>query len=68
MGSFACPHYDTTKDGCLRLKTDCVPGRRGCVLHGKSVFAFSAEERIREREKEKKSKPSVRRRLTSPRG
>ncbi len=60
MGSFACPHYDTAKDGCLRLKTDCVPGRRGCVLRGKSVFAFSAEERVREREKEK-TKPSGRR-------
>ncbi|MCX6898417.1 MAG: hypothetical protein NT105_06925 [Verrucomicrobia bacterium] len=62
MGSFACPHYDTAKDGCLRLKTDCVPGRRGCVLRDKSVFAFSAEERVRELEKEKKTKPSRRRR------
>jgi len=62
MGSFACPHYDTAKDGCLRLKTDCVPGRRGCVLRGKSVFAFAAEERVRELEKEKKAKPSRRRR------
>ena len=61
MGSFACPHYDTAKEGCLRLKTDCVPGRRGCVLCSKSVFAFSAEERVREREKEK-TKPSGRRR------
>ena len=61
MGSFACPHYDTAKDGCLRLKTDCVPGRRGCVLRGKSVFAFSAEERVREREKEK-AKPTDRHR------
>lgn len=61
MGSFACPHYDTAKDSCLRLKTDCVPGRRGCVLRGKSVFAFSAEERVRELEKKKKSKPPSRR-------
>ncbi len=62
MGSFACPHYDTAKDNCLRLKTDCVPGRRGCVLRGKSVFAFSAEERVRELEEAKKSKPPARRR------
>lgn len=61
MGSFACPHYDTAQDGCLRLKTDCVPGRRGCVLRGKSVFAFSAEERVREREKEKAKAPGRRR-------
>jgi hypothetical protein len=65
MGSFACPHYDTTKDGCLRLKADCVPGRRGCVLRGKSVFAFSAEERVRDKKAKKSGRP---RRLTSPRG
>jgi hypothetical protein len=32
------------------------------VLRGKSVFAFSAEERVREREEEKRTKPSRRRR------
>jgi hypothetical protein len=61
MGSFACPHHDVAKDTCLRLKTDCVPGRRGCVLRGKSVFAFPAGQRLREREAGKKSKPSTRR-------
>jgi hypothetical protein len=65
MGSFTYPHYDAAKDGCLRLKTDCVPGRRGCVLRGKSVFAFAAEERVREREEAKKAKPA---RFTSRRG
>ena len=60
MGSFTCPHHDAAKDSCLRLKSDCVPGRRGCVLRGKSVFAFSAEERVREREEEKKAKKGQR--------
>jgi hypothetical protein len=29
--SFPCPHFRINDDFCLRLKTDCVPGRRGCV-------------------------------------
>ena len=51
--SFSCPHYRPEDEHCLRLKTDCVPGRRGCVLEGKSVFAVPAEQRVREREEEK---------------
>ncbi len=47
MGSFSCPHYDLEHDFCMRVRTDCVPGRPGCVLCGNSVFAFPVEERIR---------------------
>lgn len=57
MSSFSCPLFDLENDYCLRLKTDCVPGRRGCVLHGKVSFVVPAEERVRERE-ESKRKPN----------
>ena len=50
--SFSCPHFDLEIDYCRLLKTDCVPGRRGCVLGSKAVFAVPAEERIRMREEE----------------
>jgi hypothetical protein len=46
--SFSCPHFCPDEDSCQRLKTDCVPGRRGCVLAGKTVFAVPVEERLRE--------------------
>jgi hypothetical protein len=36
------------------LKTDCVPGRKGCVLEGRAVFAIPVEERVRLREEEKR--------------
>jgi hypothetical protein len=49
--SFACPHFDIDRDACLRLRTDCVPGRKGCVLDG-SVFAVPVEQRLCEREQE----------------
>lgn len=48
--SFACPHFDPDRDACRLLKTDCVPGRRGCVLAG-STFAVPVEERLAERER-----------------
>lgn len=44
--SFSCPHFDLNDDRCLRLATDCVPGRRGCVLEG-ATFAVSVAERLR---------------------
>jgi hypothetical protein len=54
--SFSCPHFEPNRDACLRLKTDCVPGRPGCVLAG-SVFAVPVEQRLREREEENRRRP-----------
>jgi hypothetical protein len=51
--SFSCPHFDIERNYCLRLKTDCVPGRPGCVLVG-AVFATPVEQRLRELEEEKR--------------
>jgi len=45
----------------VRLKTDCVPGRRGCVLEGNSVFAVPVEERLRAREEENRQKAAAKR-------
>ena len=52
--SFSCPHFRPEDEACLRLKTDCVPGRPGCVLPADTVFAVPAAERIRLREEEKR--------------
>ena len=54
MSSFSCPNYEKPRDYCLRLQTDCVPGRPGCVLSGNSVFAVPVEERIRLKEEAKR--------------
>jgi hypothetical protein len=53
--SFSCPHFDINRDHCLRLKTDCVPGRRGCLLDG-STFAVPVEQRLREREEDNRQR------------
>lgn len=56
--SFSCPHFDVERDHCLRLKTDCVPGRKGCVLDVSS-FAVPAEVRVREREEENRRREAA---------
>lgn len=54
--SFSCPHFRPNDEHCLRLNTDCVPGRRGCVIGKETVFAVPAEERVRLKEEEKRQK------------
>lgn len=51
MSSFSCQFID--KDYCLRLKKDCIPGRPGCVLKGRFVFAVPIQKRIEENKKVK---------------
>ena len=51
--NFSRSHFWPDEDRGLRLKTDCVPGRLGCVLEDNAVFAVPAEQRVREREAEK---------------
>ena len=53
--SFSCPFFKPEGEHCLRLNTDCVPGRRGCVLPASTVYAVPAEERVRLKEEEKRA-------------
>ena len=41
MSGWSCPHQDG--ELCVRLKCECRPGRPGCVLKGKVVFATDDE-------------------------
>ena len=52
--SFSCPHFRPDDEHCLLLNTDCVPGRPGCVLGKKTVFAVPVEERLRACAEEKR--------------
>lgn len=57
--SFSCPHFDPNTEHCDRLDADCVPGRRGCVLGNKAVFAVPVEQRLRERAEEKRRRAAA---------
>ncbi len=63
--TFTCPHLRPEDEWCLLLSTDCVPGRRGCVMRSTSVFLVPAEERVRlaaeARREREKTAPVVRR-------
>ncbi len=54
MSSFSCPHLESETTHCIKLKVDCVPGRKGCVLNRKFQFAIPAEERIKIKKETKK--------------
>ncbi|MHB8788813.1 MAG: hypothetical protein ACYDBT_02915 [Desulfobulbaceae bacterium] len=44
--TFHCQNYDINKDACKRLKGDCIPGRRGCVLEGRVAVSEELAARI----------------------
>ncbi len=56
MSSFSCQYIDKNETFCVRLKTDCVPGRPGCVLKGRFTFAIPANKRVEENKKQKSLK------------
>ena len=44
--TFACTNYDYNTDKCQKLKTECIPGRPGCVLEGKVKLSEELQKRI----------------------
>ena len=45
--TFHCKHYAIEQDACNKLKGECVPARKGCVLEGRMVVSEELEEKIR---------------------
>ena len=52
--TFSCKNFDFNTENCIKLHTDCVPGRPGCVLIGKVKFSENIEEKLKELEARKK--------------
>ena len=46
--TFSCKNFDFNSENCMKLKTDCIPGRPGCVLEGKVKFSEVIETRLTE--------------------
>lgn len=45
--TFHCKNYDINNDKCKKLKGECVPGRKGCVLEGRVVVSEELEAKIK---------------------
>ncbi len=45
--TFHCKNYDIEDDKCNKLKGECVPARKGCVLEGRMVVSDELAEKIR---------------------
>jgi hypothetical protein len=69
--TFSCPHFDIDDGGCKKLKTECIPTRKGCVLRGKVKVGEDIERRLEALEKSTAGRRGKRRsskKLTEARG
>ena len=48
--TFHCKNYDINGDSCKKLKGECLPGRKGCVLEGRVALSEELEEKIKKLE------------------
>jgi len=46
--TFYCKNFDCNLNCCMKLNSDCIPGRPGCVLEGKVKFSEEIEERLKD--------------------
>ena len=55
--TFSCKNFDFNTNDCLKLKTDCIIGRPGCILEGRVVLSEEIEKKLKDLEgKSKKRK------------
>ncbi len=48
--TFHCQNYDINADACKKLRGECLPGRRGCVLEGRVALSEELEQKIKDLE------------------
>ena len=54
--TFSCKNFDFNTEDCLKLNSECIPGRPGCVLIGKVKFSEDLEKRLKDLETETSKK------------
>jgi len=60
--TFSCKNFDFNAENCMKLHTDCIPGRPGCVLAGKVKFSEEIEKKLQDLEVAKETRKEKRRR------
>ena len=59
--TFACKNHEFDTDTCKKLNSDCIMGRKGCVLEGKVKLTEDMEKRVLEIEDALKERIATRR-------
>jgi hypothetical protein len=54
--TFSCKNFDFNLENCMKLSTDCIPGRPGCVLVGKVKFSEDIEKKLQDLKAEKEDR------------
>lgn len=60
--TFSCKNFDFNTENCMKLNTECIPGRPGCVLVGKVKFSEDIEKKLKNLEAERETRKKRRRR------
>ena len=60
--TFSCKNFDFNTEDCLKLKTDCIMGRPGCLLEGKVAFSEEIQKKLKTLEEKSQEKKKSRRR------
>jgi len=60
--TFSCKNFDFNAENCMKLNSDCIPGRPGCVLEGKVKFSEDIEKKLKDLEAETAARKKRRRR------
>jgi hypothetical protein len=54
--TFSCKNFDFNNDYCLKLKTDCIMGRPGCLLEGRVAVSEEIEKKLKDLENKAKER------------
>jgi hypothetical protein len=60
--TFSCKNFDFNNENyCMKLKTDCIMGRPGCVLEGRVTISEEIEKKLKALEDKTKERKKRRR-------
>jgi hypothetical protein len=54
--TFYCKNFDLNTEGCLKLKSDCIMGRPGCLLEGRVAVSEEIEKKLKDLENKAKER------------
>ena len=59
--TFYCKNFDLNTEDCLKLKSDCIMGRPGCLLEGRVAVSEEIEKKLKDLESKTKERKKRRR-------